>query len=66
MMIEKLRATNLKRIGRMMIEKVMIQLGAKSPTNSGGVGGAAAPPMMIEEVMIQSGATKNCGDGRRI
>ena len=48
----------------MMIEKVMIQSGAKSPTNSGGVGGgAAAPPMMVEEVMIQKGPTKkkkNC------
>ena len=57
MMIEKLRAKNLKSSGRMMIEKVMIQLGARSPTNSGGVGGAAAPPMMIEEVMIQKGPT---------
>ena len=53
MMIEKLRAKNLKRIGRMMIEKVMIQFGAKSPTNSGGVGRGGSPPMMIEEVMIQ-------------
>ena len=47
MMIEKLGAKNLKSSGRMMIEKVMIQLGAKSPKNSGGVrggGGAAAPP----------------------
>ena len=34
MMIEKLRAKNLKSSGRMMIEKVMIQLGAKSPTNA--------------------------------
>ena len=39
MMIKKIRAKNLKRSGRMTIEKVMIQLGAKSPTNSGGVGG---------------------------
>ena len=43
-MIEKLRAKNLKSSGRMMIEKVMIQLGAKSPTNSGGVGGGGSPP----------------------
>ena len=41
----------------MMIEKVMIQLGAKSPTNSGGVGGGRQTPMMIEEVMIQKGPT---------
>ena len=40
----------------MMIEKVMIQLGAKSPTNSGGVGGDGSP-MMIEEVIIQKGPT---------
>ena len=48
----------------MMIEKVMIQLGAKSPKIAGGLGGAAAPPMMmIEKVMIQSGAKslKNSG-----
>ena len=38
-----------------MIEKVMIQLEAKSPQNSGGVGGAAAPPTMIEEVKKQRG-----------
>ena len=31
MMIEKLGAKNLRSNGRMMIEKVMIQLGAKSP-----------------------------------
>ena len=43
MMIEKLRAKNLKSSGRMMIEKVMIQLGAKSPTNSGGGGGGSPP-----------------------
>ena len=54
MMIEQLGAKNLKSSGRMMIEKVMIQTGAKSPKNSGGVGGgAAAPPTMIEKVMIQ-------------
>ena len=34
----------------MMIEKVMIQSGAKSLKNSGGLGGAAAPPMMIEKL----------------
>ena len=28
----------------MMIEKVMIQSGAKSPKNSGGVGGGGSPP----------------------
>ena len=39
MMIEQLGAKNLKSSGRMMIEKVMIQIGAKSPKNSGGVGG---------------------------
>ena len=61
MMIKKLRAKNLKRSGRMIIEKVMIQLGAKSPTNSGGLGGAAAPPMMVEEVMIQKGEEKKAG-----
>ena len=44
MMIEKLRAKNLKSSGRMMIEKVMIQSGAKSATNSGGVGGGGSPP----------------------
>ena len=33
-----------------MIEKVMIQLGAKSLKNSGGVGGGGSPPMMIEKV----------------
>ena len=45
MMIEKLGAKNLKSSGRMMIEKVMIQLGAKRPKNSGGVGvGAGGSP----------------------
>ena len=44
MMIEKLRAKNLKSSGRMMIEKVMIQLGAKVQQIAGGLGGAAAPP----------------------
>ena len=34
----------------MMIEKVMIQSGAKSPKNSGGAGGGGG---MIEKVMIQ-------------
>ena len=38
MMIEKLGAKNLKSSGRMMIEEVMIQLGAKSPKNRGGLG----------------------------
>ena len=38
-MIEKLGAKNLK-----MIEKVMIQLGAKRPKNSGGVGGGGGSP----------------------
>ena len=42
----------------MMIEKVMIQIGAKSPKNRGGLGGAAAPPTMIEQVMIQLGTKK--------
>ena len=44
MMIKKLRATNLKRSGRMIIEKVMIQSGAKSLKISGGVGGGGSPP----------------------
>ena len=34
----------------MMIQKVMIQLGAKNVNSSGGVG--QAPPRMIEKVMI--------------
>ena len=42
MMIEQLGAKNLKSSGRMMIEKVMIQIGAKSPKNSG------SPPTMIK------------------
>ena len=42
----------------MMIEKMMIQSGAKSTKNSGGVGGAAAHPMMIEKGMIQLGPKK--------
>ena len=45
MMIEQLGAKNLKSSGRMMIEKVMIQLEAKSPQTSGGVGGGAAAPL---------------------
>ena len=44
MMIEKLGAKNLKSSSRMMIEKVMIQLGAKSPKIARGVGGGAAAP----------------------
>ena len=51
----KRQPRNLKSSCRMMIEKVMIQIGATSPKNSGGVGrggGAAAPPTMIEKVMI--------------
>ena len=44
MMIEKLGAKNLKSSGRMMIEKVMIELGAKSPKNSWGVGGGGGSP----------------------
>ena len=44
MMIEKLGAKNLRSNGRMMIEKVMIQLGAKSPKIAGGLGGGASPP----------------------
>ena len=52
MMIEQSGAKNLKSSGRMMIEKVMIQIRAKSETkNSGGVGGGGSPP--IEKVMIQ-------------
>ena len=47
MMIEQLGAKNLKSSGRMMIEKVMIQIGAKNQKI------AAAPPTMIEKVMIQ-------------
>ena len=39
MIIEQLGAKNLKSNGRMMIEKVMIQSGAKSLKNSGGGGG---------------------------
>ena len=43
----------------MMIEKVMIQSGAKSPKNSGGAGGGGgSPPTMIEKVMIQLGPKK--------
>ena len=38
----------------MMIEKVMIQLGAKTLRSSGGVGGGGSPPM--EKLMIQLGA----------
>ena len=34
----------------MMIEKVMIQSGAKSLKNCGGVGGGGSPPMMIEKL----------------
>ena len=60
MMIEKLGAKNLRSNGRMMIEKVMIQLGAKSP---GGGGGAPAPPMMIEKVMIQLKRREGVGAG---
>ena len=41
MMIEKLGAKNLRSNGRMMIEKLMIQLGAKKSKHSGGVGGGA-------------------------
>ena len=45
MMIEKLGAKSLKSSGRMMIEKVMIHLGAKRPKNSGGGGwGGWQPP----------------------
>ena len=44
MMIEELGATNLKSSGRMMIEKVMIQIEAKNQKNSGGVGGGGSPP----------------------
>ena len=44
MMIEQLGAKNLKSSGRMMIEKVMVQIGAKSPKNSGGVGRGGSPP----------------------
>ena len=39
MMIEKLGAKNPKSSGRMMIEKVMIQLGANSSKIAGGLGG---------------------------
>ena len=42
----------------MMIKKVMIQSGAKSLNNCGGVGGGGSPPMMIEKVMIQLGPNK--------
>ena len=62
MMIEKLGAKNLKSNGRMMIEKVMIQLGAKSPKIAGGLGGAAAPTM-IEKAMIQLGPKKKKSSG---
>ena len=44
MMIKKLGAKNPKSSGRMMIEKVMIQLGAKSPKIAGGLGGGQPPP----------------------
>ena len=39
MMIKKSGAKNLKSSGRMMLEKVMIQFGAKSPKIAGGLGG---------------------------
>ena len=44
MMIEKLGAKNLKSNGRMMIEKVMIQLGAKSEKIAGELGGGGGSP----------------------
>ena len=53
MMIEQLRAKTQKSSGRMMIEKVMIQIGATSQKNSG-----SPPPTMIEKVMIQLGPKK--------
>ena len=55
MMIEKLRAKNLKSSGRMMQKVQQI---------AGGLGGAALPPMMIEEVMIQKGPTKKTKNSR--
>ena len=59
MMIEQLGAKNLKSSGRMMIEKVMIQIRAKCPKHSGGGwGGRQPPPTMIEKVMIQLGPKK--------
>ena len=39
----------------MMLEKVMIQLGAKNLKCRGGWG-VGSPPVMIEKVMIQLGA----------
>ena len=58
----KRQPRNLKSSCRMMIEKVMIQIGATSPKNSGGVGrgggGGGSPPTMIEKVMIQLGPNK--------
>ena len=49
----------------MMIEKVMIQSGAKSPKNSGGLGGggAAAPPIIIEQLGAKN--LKSSGDSNR-
>ena len=46
----------------MMIEKVVIQLGAKSLKNSGGAGGGSSCRMMIEKVMIQLGVHFNLDD----
>ena len=50
MMIEQLGAMNLKSSGRMMIEKMMIQIRAKHQKNSGGVRGGGSPAMMIEQL----------------
>ena len=64
-MIEQLGAKNLKSSGRMIIEKVMIQSGAKSLKNSRGVGGGGSPAMMIEQLGAKNLKSSKIWGGRQ-